>query len=810
MLRDALGPTPRRMLALMLPLVAMVTALLLLVAAAMETLSAGRAYVAGEGLWSKAQKDAVHHLLNYARSFDERYFERYEISIAVPLGDRKAREALDRPAPDYEAARNGFIEGRNHAEDVDAMARLFVRFRDISYVAKAIDIWAEGDKRIAELREVATRLHAEVAGARDPKRVNALLDELLVINAALEPLEDAFSYTLGEATRWMRETLFYVMLGASFLLLLGAAAATRALVRRTALAESGRLESEERLVLMANSVPALIAYIDRDQRFRFSNRTYGEWLGVPHEKMVGRTLREVFGEKLYERLREHVERVLGGHPVEFEYSLGEGESARFLQVAYAPHLDHAGEVLGFYELASDVTQLNRAQQHQRRASRELATIAARLEFLAHHDPLTELPNRNMLQERVRQAVSLARRHHKQLALLFVDLDHFKNVNDSLGHSVGDDLLQLVAARLKESVRQEDLIARLGGDEFCIVLQDLSDPREAGTVAQKLLAELSEPYRVGEHNLYVAASLGIACLPNDGHDMETLLKHADIAMYRAKSLGRGNYQYYSAVENRGAMSAVAMTTNLRQALAQGEFELHYQPRVDVPSGRIVAVEALLRWNHPEQGLLMPDQFVPFAEDSGLIVPIGDWVLREACAQARRWTEAGWGRIAVAVNLSMRQLRNPELIDQLRAALEGNALPPWRLELEITESMAMQAPEHTQRAVRAFADLGVRIALDDFGTGHSALHYLKRFPVNVLKIDKAFVNGLPGDRHDAAIARAVVDLARGLELEVVAEGVRLAAQRDFLLGVGCRLCQGDLFGGPATVAEMELRLRAGLAA
>ena len=408
MLRTALGPAPRRMLLLILPLVALVTALLLLTAASMETLSAGRAYVGGEGLWSKAQKDAVHHLLYYARSFDERYYQRYQIAIAVPLGDRKAREALDRASPDYETARRGFIEGRNHPEDVDAMARLFVRFRDISYVAKAIDIWAEGDRRIGELRAVATRLHAEISGGRDPGRIGGLLEELHTVNAALEPLEDAFSYTLGEATRWMREVLFYVMLGASILLLLGAALTTRALLQRADRAETSRRESEERLVLMANSVPALIAYIDHDQRFRFSNRTYGEWFGIPHEQMIGRALRDVFGEKVYERLREHVERVLAGHPVEFEYSLGEGESARFLQVAYAPHLDHGGEVVGFYELASDVTALNRAQQHQRRASRELATIAARLEFLAHHDPLTELPNRNMLQERVRQAVSLAR------------------------------------------------------------------------------------------------------------------------------------------------------------------------------------------------------------------------------------------------------------------------------------------------------------------------------------------------------------------------------------------------------------------
>ncbi|HXR58600.1 MAG TPA: EAL domain-containing protein [Burkholderiales bacterium] len=804
------SPRRWRALYLLVPLLVIVASLLVLVEASMETLSAGRAYVAGEGLWSKAQKDAVHHLLYYARSFDERYWQRYQQSIAVPLGDRKAREALERAEPDYAAARAGFIEGRNHPDDVDSMARLFVRFRQVNYVSKAIAIWTEGDQRIAELRAIAARLHGEIQGARDPRRIGALLDDLHTVNTVLEPLEDSFSFTLGEASRWMRQVLFYVTLGAAALLVLAAALGTRALLRRADLAESGRRESEERLLLMANSVPALIAYLDREQRFRFSNRTYGEWFGIPHEQMVGRTLREVSGDKVYEELRPRVERVLSGQPVEFEYSLGEGQSARRLQVAYAPHLDPSGEVIGFYELASDVTALNRAQQDQREATRELAAAAARLEFLAHHDSLTELPNRVMLQERLRQAVSLARRHHKQLALLFVDLDHFKNVNDSLGHGVGDDLLQLVAGRLRECVRQEDMVARLGGDEFCIVLQDLNEPREASTVAQKLLTELAEPYRVGEHDLYVAASIGIACLPNDGHDMETLLKNADIAMYRAKNQGRGNFQFYSPAENRGAMSAVAMTSSLRHALAHGEFELHYQPRVDVPSGRIVAVEALLRWNHPEQGLLMPDLFVPFAEDNGLIVPIGEWVLREACAQARRWTESGWGRIAVGVNLSMRQLRNPELIDQVRAALEGNALPPWRLELEITESMAMQAPEHTQRAMRAFADLGARIALDDFGTGHSALHYLKRFPVNVLKIDKAFVNGLPGDRHDAAIARAVVDLARGLDLEVVAEGVRLPAQRDFLLGVGCRLCQGDLFGGPVSALEMEKRFHGGLAA
>ncbi|MEW6687866.1 MAG: EAL domain-containing protein [Pseudomonadota bacterium] len=684
--RTALGPAPRRLLALTLPLVAIVAALVGLAAASMETLSAGRAYVGGEGLWSKAQKDAVAHLLRYARSFDERHYRRYLAAIAVPLGDRKAREALEAPQPDFEAARRGFIEGRNHPDDVDAMARLFVRFRHVSYVDKAIGIWAEGDRRIEQLRDAAARLRAEIGGARDPARIDALLDEIHAVDAALAPLEDAFSYTLGEATRWMRETLLYVMLGASLALLAAAALATRALLRS----------------------------------------------------------------------------------------------------AY------------------------RAQAGERAALRELAALAERMEYLAHHDSLTALPNRVMLQERLREAVSLARRHRKQLALLFVDLDYFKNVNDSLGHGVGDSLLQAVAARLRAAVRQEDLVVRLGGDEFCILLQDLGDPREAAQVAGKLLTELAEPHRLGGHELHVPASIGIACLPGDGHDMETLLRHADIAMYRAKAQGRGNFQFYSPGEHRGAMSAVAMSAALRQALARREFELHYQPRVDVPSARVVAVEALLRWRHPERGLLLPEQFLALAEESGLIVPIGEWALREACAQTRRWTEAGWGRLVVAVNLSMRELRNPELLAQVRAALEGNGLPPWRLELEITETIAMHSPEHTERVVRAFSGLGVRIALDDFGTGHSALHYLKRFPVNLLKIDQSFVGGLPGDRHDAAIARAIVDLAKGLDLEIVAEGVRLPAQRDFLLGVGCRLCQGDLFGVPAPAAEIEPLLRGGLAA
>jgi diguanylate cyclase (GGDEF)-like protein len=681
------GSARRRLLLLIAPLLAVVTSLLVLVSASMDTLSAGRAYVGGEGLWSKAQKDAVHFLLRYARTQEKSDYDQYLASIAVPLGDRKAREALDRPTPDYAAARAGLIQGRNHVDDVDAMAALFVRFRHVSYVARAIDIWARADGEIEKLQAAATRLHAEIQGPRDRQRMDATLEEIYSINRLLSPMEDDFSFTLGEASRWMRNSLLLVLVAAAVLLVAIGTLRTRALLRRADQAEAARRESDERLIAQ-----------------------------------------------------------------------------------------------------------------ERRAARELEQVNEQLQFLAHHDALTTLPNRAMLQRQMQQAISLAKRHGRGLALLFVDLDRFKDVNDSLGHGVGDALLRAVGERMLKTVRNEDLVARLGGDEFCVLLQDIGEPREAGVVAQKMIAELSEPWRVSGHDLYVAASIGIACMPQDGYDVDTLLRSADDAMYRAKEIGRGSFQFFSSGANRGAMSAVALASSLRRALANGEFALYYEPRIDTQSGQLVAVEALLRWRHPERGLLLPEHFLRFAEDSGLILPIGDWVLREACAQARRWAEIGFP-IAVSVNLSMRQLRNPDLPSQVRAALEGNALPPERLELEITESMAVQAPELVERSLRALSELGVRVSLDDFGTGHSALHYLKRFAINVLKIDQSFTAGLPADRYDAAIVRAIADLARGLELDVVAEGVRTRAQREFLLGIGCSACQGELFGAPCPAEDIR---------
>src|SRR6185503_19022424 len=366
---------------------------------------------------------------------------------------------------------------------------------------------------------------------------------LLVVAATLGIVEQARMY-LAYGGPLPRELMLDALVLGAALLLAAAVVMTRRSARRTQQAEAALRESEERLRLIADNVPALISYVDRDQRYRFSNRTYDAWFGITRERMQGRSVADVFGAEAYGRMRADIERVLDGDSVQFEIALGEEERRRMLQVACVPHLADDGEVLGFYLLANDVTALKRAQEDLRRAAVQLQHDARRLEFLAHHDTLTGLPNRAMFAERAREALAHARRHGRNAAFLFLDLDNFKAVNDRLGHEVGDALLKLMAARLRASVRGDDFVARLGGDEFCVLLQDIADPREAAAVSQKLIHELGKPYRVGDHELTSGASIGIACVPLDGEDVPTLVRLADLAMYRAKELGRNRYRFFS--------------------------------------------------------------------------------------------------------------------------------------------------------------------------------------------------------------------------------------------------------------------------
>jgi diguanylate cyclase (GGDEF)-like protein/PAS domain S-box-containing protein len=417
-----------------------------------------------------------------------------------------------------------------------------------------------------------------------------------------------------------------------------------------------------------------------------------------------------------------------------------------------------------------------------------------IEFHAYHDALTSLPNRKLFTDRLTLALFHARRTGNSVAVLSLDLDLFKAVIDTFGHTAGDELLVLMAARITTTLREGDTVARLGGDEFAILIPDLRQPEDAAKVAETLLAQIQQPISLAERELYVTASLGIALYPNDGNDPETLLKNADSALQMAKEAGRSNYQLCTPQMKLRAQERLSLEHALRHALDRSEFRLHFQPLVNLEKARVTGLEALIRWHHPHKGVVLPDEFIPLAEDSRLIVPLGQWVLREACQHAREWTTDGLSGVRVSVNLSARQFQQRDLVDSVRQVLEETGLSADRLELEITETTAMQNAEFSIEVLRELRDMGVRISIDDFGTGYSSLNYLKRFPINTVKIDKAFVRDVTTDPGDAAIVAAVIGIARSLNLRVIAEGVETLEQIDFLRQRRCDEMQGYFFGAP----------------
>lgn len=432
-----------------------------------------------------------------------------------------------------------------------------------------------------------------------------------------------------------------------------------------------------------------------------------------------------------------------------------------------------------------------------------------LDHLAHHDELTGLPNRRLLQDRLRLAMDLAQREGRQLAVLFIDLDQFKHINDSLGHAVGDQLLQSVAKRLATCIRRSDTISRQGGDEFVVLLPHIDRAQDAAIFAGKILDALKLAHPIeGTDPLYVTVSIGISIYPDDGADIETLLRSADIAMYIAKESGRNNYKYFAQDMNARAIQRQSIETGLRRALEQQQFVLHYQPKIDLRSGAIVGVEALIRWQHPEQGVLAPALFVPIAEDCGLIQPIGRWVLREACRQLRRWRQAGLPSIIIGVNASAPEFQSSHFLDNVSATLAETGLEPGCLELELTESVLMHDVAASASVLGGLAKLGVRLSVDDFGTGYSSLSYLRQFPIDTLKIDQSFVSRMSQHPDDATIVSAVISMGKSLNMRVIAEGVETAQQWALLRAAQCDEGQGYYFSRPLTAAAFVKLLKHGV--
>jgi diguanylate cyclase (GGDEF)-like protein len=450
------------------------------------------------------------------------------------------------------------------------------------------------------------------------------------------------------------------------------------------------------------------------------------------------------------------------------------------------------------------------KDRERRAQQALRKNESRLRVMSERDVLTDLPNRLLLNDRLAQAISLARRNHKQLAVLFVDLDGFKHINDSLGHAIGDKLLQSVATCLSACVRKSDTVSRQGGDEFVILLSEVTQAADAATSAAKMISELKKEHSIGEHRLRVTASIGLSTYPGDGEDAETLLKNADTAMYHAKEYGRDNYQFFRPDMGLQAVERQSLEGRLRYALERQELLLNYQPKVNLKTGAITSVEALLRWQHPERGVLLPEHFLTIAEDTGMIVAIGQWVLREACRQTREWLDAGLPAVPVAVNISSPELRSKQFLDGVQLALKSARLDPRYLELELTESVLMRHAESTAYALEELKAIGVQLAVDDFGTGYSSLSYLTRLPMDALKVDQSFVRHIIASTNDAVVVGAVISMGKSLKYRVIAEGVETPEQLAFLQAHGCDEGQGYYFSRPLVAQQFAKLLETGLSA
>jgi diguanylate cyclase (GGDEF)-like protein/PAS domain S-box-containing protein len=560
---------------------------------------------------------------------------------------------------------------------------------------------------------------------------------------------------------------------------------------------------KERAVVTLNSIGDAVLCTNISGNITYLNIVAEKMTGWLRAEAVGKPLAEVF------RIIDGGTRQTARDPMEMavEQNATVGltincvlirrdgyESA--IEDSAAPIHDRSGRVIGAVIVFHDVS-----------AAR---AMSLQMSHSAHHDVVTNLPNRLLLNDRITQSIALAHRQNRPIAVLFLDLDHFKNINDSLGHAAGDELLQSVSKRLISCVRASDTVSRQGGDEFAILLPEISHAQDAATCAGKIILALHAPHSVGTRTLHIGASIGISLYPKDGEDAATLIKSADTAMYHAKERGRGNFQFFEAAMNLRAVERQSMESELRRALAKNEFLLQYQPKVNLDTGNITGVEALIRWQQPDRGLVPPSEFVPIAEDCGLIIPIGRWVMREACTQARAWQDAGLPHLRMAVNVSALEFREKGFVANVRTILSDTGLRPQYLVLELTERVLMENAESTAVLLEELKTMGVHLAVDDFGTGYSSLSYLRQFPIDVLKIDQSFIQKITSNLNDSTIIAAIIAMGRNLKHIVIAEGIETQEQVAYLQSQHCEEGQGFLLSPPVGAAQFGHLLETGIAA
>lgn len=567
------------------------------------------------------------------------------------------------------------------------------------------------------------------------------------------------------------------------------------------LEQSLTLSAEE--LLMANeemhavfqAIPDQLFHINKDNRIVIYKSGNNDTHYLTSHKLINKSIEDVTSRDVSVRFLQGLEKLREDKkPVSFEFTLIHERRVFYYEVRMMP-------VKGTQAIAlvRDITERKLAEEQ--------------IAYLAYHDSLTGLPNTRLFKDRLLQGIEQAKRNDKMMAVLFLDLDRFKLINDTMGHDVGDQLLQVISERLMEAVRRTDSIAmntisamsssvaRLGGDEFTIMLEDISGTQTVSRICERLIELVSRPLELRGQEVYTSVSIGIAIYPHDGDSVDVLLKNADVAMYHAKEHGRNNYQFFTESMNQASEERFQLENSMRKALQNNEMKLYYQPQVSVASGQIVGMEALIRWQHPEKGFISPASFIPIAEESGLIVQIGEWVIQEACRQSAKWRKSGFKPVRISVNVSAKQLQEESLVDTIKQNFETYGVDANTLGIELTETAIIVEPELALTRLEMIKQLGIKLSMDDFGTGYSSLSYLKRFPIDTLKIDQSFIRSVTVDNEDGALVKAIIAMAHALGMDVVAEGVELQEQLEFLGVHGCDTMQGYLFSRPVPSAELE---------
>ena len=755
----------------------------------MSVQSSIRAYVSGESQWSKGQKDAVIHINRFYKSKLKSDFQLFLKSIEVPLGDRLARESLNLPSPDIVAARRGFLQGKNHVDDIDGLINLYLYFHDTELMKVPIEQWVKGDSIIAKIQKLANQLYSETYN--NSQEADNIINEINALNLELTPVEQKFSNALGEVSRKVSAWILWFSIFFTVLLVSVGIYMSRKMVSYNLLATEKIKNSEFRFrALLASSMDAVIEIN--------SDSIISHWSSQA-EATFGYSEEEALGDKLHMLIipPAYVEAHLMG-------------MKRYLRTGDGPVLNKRIEVIAKRksneefpaELVISAYSLNNSHMFCAyiRDITEQKKYAEKLRSIAHFDSVTALPNRFSFQDKLDETISICKQGNLPISVMFIDIDNFKDINDSLGHQVGDILLKEASKRMLKCLRKSDFLARFGGDEFALIVSKYESKEEVEEVAKRLIESVKLPFNINDELAYVSLSIGISSYPVGSTSYSELLKNADQAMYQVKRSGKNSYSHFNSAMNEIATLKRQLTNDIRSAIKEDQLELYYQPIVNIQNGEILKCEALIRWKHPQKGMIEPSLFIPIAEESGLIIEIGELVFQKALKSVLKWRQLINPKFQVSINVSPIQLNSGNK-QQLFNQLSSSVFLSDAFIIEITEGVLVNANQTVSNTLLNYRDCGVQVALDDFGTGYSSLSYITKFDIDYIKIDKSFLIDLTEVSENFALCEAMIVMAHKLGIKVVAEGVETPSQLEILRKIDCDFAQGYLFSKPIPEAEME---------